>query len=80
MPITNIRCMSLALYNNQLVCLINDGSSSVWSIEEIENFDFFTPCLEGRLDYFEDDWGFKWNLFPDISIDINIKIHGYLPL
>ena len=45
-PITDIRCMSLALYNNQLVCLVNDGSTSVWSIEEIENFDFSTPCLE----------------------------------
>ena len=79
-PITDIRCMSLALYNNQLVCLVNDGSTSVWSIEEIENFDFSTPCFEQWLDYFEDDWGLKWNLLPDISADINIKCHGYLPL
>jgi hypothetical protein len=39
-PITNIRCMSLELYNNQLICLINDGSTFVWSIEEVENFQF----------------------------------------
>jgi hypothetical protein len=39
-PITDIRCMSLALYNNQLICLINDGSTFVWSIEEVENFQF----------------------------------------
>ena len=72
--------MSLALYNNQFICLINDGSTSVWALEEIENFQFSTHCLERRLDYFEDDWGFKWTLLHDISIDINIKCHGYLPL
>ena len=36
--------------------------------------------MERRLDYFEDDWGLKWNLLRDISADINIKCHGYLPL
>jgi hypothetical protein len=38
--------MSLALYKNQLICLINDGSTFVWSIEEVENFQFGQPCLE----------------------------------
>ena len=79
-PITHIRCMPLALYNNQLNFLINDGSTSVWALEEIENFQFFPRCLEQQLDYFEDDWGFKWILLHDISADINIKCHGYLPL
>jgi hypothetical protein len=79
-PITDIRCMSLALYNNQLVCLVNDGSTSVWSIEEIEIFYFSTPCFERRLDHFEDDWGLKWNLLPNISANINIKCHSYLLL
>ena len=79
-PIIDIRCMSLALYNNQLVCLINDGLTSVWFIEEIENFDFSTTCFKRRWDYCEDDWGLKWNLFPNISAYININCHGYLPL
>ena len=72
--------MPLALYNNQLICLINDGSTSVWAIEETYNFQFSTRSLEWWLDYFKDDWGFKWTLLHDISVDINIKCHGYLPL
>jgi len=71
--------MSLALYNNQLICLINDGSTSVWAIEEVENFQFGQACSEPRLDYFEDDWGFKWTLLEEISADINKKCPGYLP-
>jgi hypothetical protein len=77
--ITDIQCMSLALYNNQLICLINDGSTSVWAIEEVENFQFGQACSEPRLDYFEDDWGFKWTLLEEISTDINKKCPGYLP-
>jgi hypothetical protein len=78
-PIPDIRCMSLALYNNQLICLINDGSTSVWSIEEVDNFIFGEPSIERSLECFEDDWGFKWNLLQHLSTDINIKCPGYLP-
>jgi hypothetical protein len=42
-PITDIPCMSLELYNNQLICLINAGSTSIWSIEELDNFQFGKP-------------------------------------
>jgi hypothetical protein len=78
-PITDIRCMSLSLYNNQLICIINDGSTSVWCIEEVDNFQFGQPCIEQSLDYFEDDWGFKWSLLKHLSTDINQKCPGYLP-
>ena len=79
-PITDIRCMSLAVCKNELICLINDGSTSVWSIEEIDNFQFGHPCIERRTDYFEDDWGFRWKLLEEMSMDINMKCPGYLPL
>ena len=65
--------MSLAICKNQLICLINDGSTSVWSIEEIDNFQLGHPCVEQRVDYFKDDWGFRWKLLEEMSTDINIK-------
>ena len=48
-PITEIRCMSLAICKNQLICLINDGSTFVWSIEEIDNFQLVTRVLNEEL-------------------------------
>jgi len=40
-PIVDIQCyMSLGLYKNQLVCVVNNGHTFVWSLEEIENFQF----------------------------------------
>ena len=71
--------MSLEICKNQLICLIDDGSTFVWSIEKIDNFQFGQSCIERRIDYFEDDWGFQWKLLEEMSIDINIKCPGYLP-
>ena len=64
---------------NQLICLVNDGSISVWSIEELDHFQFVQPCVQRRIDYFEDDWGFRWKLLEEISTCINRKCLGYLP-
>ena len=77
--ITDIRCMSLAVCKNQLICLVNDGSTSVWSIEEIDNFQFGHSCIEQRTDSFEDDWGFIWKLLEEIFTNINSKCPSYLP-
>ena len=48
-PITDIRCMSLAIYMNHLICLVNDGSTSIWSIEELDHFQFGQPLLNEEL-------------------------------
>ena len=37
-PINDIRCMALASYNNQFLCIINIDSTSILCIEELENF------------------------------------------
>lgn len=70
--------MSLAIYMNQLICLVNDGSTSVWSIEELDHFQFGQSSFERRIDYFEDDSGFRWKLLEEISTDINSKFPRYL--
>ena len=69
----------IGIIQNQLICLINDGSTSVWSIEEVDNFIFGQPTIEWSLECFEDDWGFKWNLLQHLSTYINIKCPRYLP-
>ena len=63
---------------NKLICLINNGSTFVWSIEELDHFQFGQPCVERRIDYFEYDWGFRWKLLEEISTDINSKCPSYL--
>jgi len=58
---------------------MNYGSTSVWLIGEVENFYFSQAFSEQRIDYVEDDWGFKWTLLQDIYTDINNKCPCYLP-
>ena len=67
--------MSLEICKNQLICLIDDGSTSVWSIKEIDNFPFCHPCVEQRIDYFEDDWGFRWKLLEEMKNTIHLLLH-----
>lgn len=79
-PIVDIQCMSLGLYKNQLVCVINNGSTYVWSLEKVENFEFGRLLKEQSLEYLEDDRGDSWSLLQFVSLDINTKFSGYIPL
>lgn len=78
-PIIDIRCMSLEIYTNQCICLVNVDSITLWSVKELKKFQFGQPCVNRRNDYFEDDCGFIWKLLEEISRDINSKCPGYLP-
>ena len=48
-PISDIRCMSLEIYMNQLICLVIYRSTSVWSIEELDHFQFGHCVLNEEL-------------------------------
>jgi len=73
LPIIDIQCMTLGLYKNQLVCVVNNGLVSFWSLEEIENFEFGGGLKERSIEYFEDDWWYRWSLLKQIFVDIHKK-------
>jgi len=78
--IVHIQCVSLGLYRNQLVCFVNNGHTFIWSLEEIDNFEFGTHLKHKSLEYFEDDWRYIWSLLESVSMDINSKCASYLLL
>ena len=78
-PLLDIRSMTLAIYKEQLVFIINRGPITVWSIEEVQDFDFGELHMQWSYHCFEDEWGFKWTCLQTISANINATCAGYLP-
>ena len=78
-PLPHICSMTLAIYKEQLVVIINRGPITVWSIEEVHYFNFGELHTEWSYHCFEDEWGFKWTCLQTISANINATCAGYLP-
>jgi len=71
--------MSLGIYNDQLISIINNGTNSVWTINKVPSFYFGQRSNNWTIHCFEDIWGFKWTMLQNISADINTKCRCYLP-
>ena len=71
--------MCLSIHCNQLICLVNDGFTSIWSIYEIRDLKRGQHRLQQIESHFEDGRGLNWTLLQYMMRDINIYCSFYLP-
>ena len=71
--------MCLTIHNNQLICLVNDVCTSIWCIDEIQDFKRGQHWLEQTESHFEDGRGLKWTRLQYMTSNINIHCSIYLP-
>ena len=73
------RSMCLTLHCNRLICLVNDGFTSIWCIDEIQDFKRGQHCVQQTDSHFEDGRGLRWTLLQGMTRNINIHCSDYLP-
>ena len=71
--------MCLNLHCNQLICLVNDGFTSIWCIDEIQDFKCGQHCVQQTDSHFKDGRGLRWTLLQGMTRNINIRCSDYLP-
>ena len=58
---------------------MNDGFTSIWCIDEIQDFKRGQHCVQQTDSHFEDGRGLRWILLQGMTRNINIRCLDYLP-
>ena len=73
------RSMCLTVHQNQLLCLVNDGRTTIWSITEMIDMRISASAVEEVHGFWIFGRDLRWTLLEVMTFHINTRCPRYLP-
>ena len=73
------RSMCLTIHQNQLLCLVNDGRKTIWSINEMTDLRLDASAVQEVHGFWIFGRDLRWTLLEDMTFHINTHCRRYLP-
>ena len=72
------RSICLTIHQNQLICLVNDGRTTIWSITEMTNLRLNASIVQEVHGFWIFGRDLRWTLLEDMTFHINTHCRKYL--